>query len=236
MLEIPTYWVRPPQVLSAVAGVHRFVWDLHYPPVPGSKPDYPISAIPCNTSPSPTSPWVMPGQYTVRLSINGKDYKRPLVIKMDPRVKSSEADLAQQFEVSKQLYDDLLLVSTALDQVSALRHELQELQEKKDKHVHAAAAEFEEKLDELAGGESRRRRRAPSGDRDTLNHLRGALRGLLDLVQGADVAPTSQAVTAANKSHQATGALLAQWKNLLEHDLPTVNELMRKEKRPEILY
>jgi hypothetical protein len=31
-LEVPLYWVRSPQVLSAQPGMHRFAWDLHYPP------------------------------------------------------------------------------------------------------------------------------------------------------------------------------------------------------------
>ena len=35
MLHIPTYWVRPPQTLSAEAGTHRFLWNMHYADVPG---------------------------------------------------------------------------------------------------------------------------------------------------------------------------------------------------------
>src|SRR5262249_15699813 len=31
-LPIPTYWIRPPRVLPGEAGMHRFVWDLRYPP------------------------------------------------------------------------------------------------------------------------------------------------------------------------------------------------------------
>ncbi|HKW45230.1 MAG TPA: hypothetical protein VJN22_06185, partial [Candidatus Eremiobacteraceae bacterium] len=44
-LRVPTYWVRQPQQLSAAAGMHRFVWDLHYPPPAATSFDYPISAI-----------------------------------------------------------------------------------------------------------------------------------------------------------------------------------------------
>ena len=29
-LTIPSYWIRPPQILSAKAGSHRFVWDLRF--------------------------------------------------------------------------------------------------------------------------------------------------------------------------------------------------------------
>ena len=31
----PVYWYRPPQRLSTAAGMHRFVWDVHYQPLPG---------------------------------------------------------------------------------------------------------------------------------------------------------------------------------------------------------
>src|SRR5205807_2911150 len=104
MLEIPAYWLRPPQVLSMAAGMHRFLWDMHYPSVPGIKPEYPIAAIPHNTVPQSTSPWVMPGQYTVVLSVNGKSYSQPLTVQMDPRVKTPNAGLAQQFKLSQQVY------------------------------------------------------------------------------------------------------------------------------------
>ncbi|MGZ4879237.1 MAG: WD40/YVTN/BNR-like repeat-containing protein, partial [Candidatus Angelobacter sp.] len=104
MLSIPAYWVRPPQTLSAAAGTHRFLWDMHYPNVPGVEAEYPIAAIPHNTAPQPTGPWAMPGQYTVALTANGKTYSQPLTIKMDPRVKTSPAGLQQQFKLSNDLY------------------------------------------------------------------------------------------------------------------------------------
>ncbi len=34
----PLYWYRPPQVLSTAAGMHRFVWDVHYQPLAGLVP------------------------------------------------------------------------------------------------------------------------------------------------------------------------------------------------------
>ena len=32
-LRIPSYWIRPPQSVSTKAGMHRFLWDVHYTPV-----------------------------------------------------------------------------------------------------------------------------------------------------------------------------------------------------------
>jgi hypothetical protein len=91
-VNIPLYWIRPQQMLSGEAGAYRFTWDMHYKPLEVS-PQYPISAIYKNTEPEQSAPWVLPATYTVKLTVNGKTYTQPLTIKMDPRVKTSAADL-----------------------------------------------------------------------------------------------------------------------------------------------
>ncbi len=106
-VNVPEYWVRPPQVLSGAAGMHRFTWDLHYPAPAGAAQSYPISAIYRNTPTEPAGPWVMPGTYAVRLTVDGKTYTQPLTVRMDPRVKTPALVLTQQFHLSKQIYDAL---------------------------------------------------------------------------------------------------------------------------------
>src|SRR5262249_42891197 len=90
-LNIPAYWVRPAQVLSSAPGMHRFLWDLHHPPLTRARIDYPIQAVLHDTVPAPTSPWVTPGTYTVKLTVKGKSYSQPLTLRMDPRVKAPPA-------------------------------------------------------------------------------------------------------------------------------------------------
>jgi hypothetical protein len=99
-LAIPSYWLRPLQQLSGEAGMHRFLWDMRYQPVPGVPPAYPIAAIYMNTPSAPTAPWALPGKYTVVLTVNGKSYSQPLVLRMDPRVTTPQKDLEEQFKLS----------------------------------------------------------------------------------------------------------------------------------------
>ncbi|HUK89457.1 MAG TPA: glycoside hydrolase, partial [Blastocatellia bacterium] len=85
-LSVPMYWIRRPRVLSGEAGMHRWVWDLHYPRpewIPGSPP---ISAIRHDTPLEPEGPAIAPGQYTVKLTVDGKTLTQPLTVKLDPRV------------------------------------------------------------------------------------------------------------------------------------------------------
>ncbi len=103
--NVPWYWIRPPRVLSTAAGMHRFVCDLHYPPFPPKTPSFPIAAIPRDTAPEFSSPWVLPGTYTVRLIADGNSHSQPLLVQMDPRVKATPADLEQQFALSMKVYE-----------------------------------------------------------------------------------------------------------------------------------
>jgi len=99
-LNVPTYWIRPPQILSSSAGMHRFVWDLHYPPPDALAHEYPISAIYHDTPRYPIGPAVLPGQYSIKLTVDGRSYRQPLTVRMDPRVKTSSAGLLQQFTLA----------------------------------------------------------------------------------------------------------------------------------------
>src|SRR5262249_52290552 len=110
-LTIPSYWIRPPQILSAQAGSHRFIWDLRYPPGAGGKGfgfggGYSMAAIYKNT-PGPQGPMVMPGQYTVKLTVEGESLVQPLTVKMDPRVKTPPEGLQKQFDLSMQCYEGI---------------------------------------------------------------------------------------------------------------------------------
>jgi hypothetical protein len=102
--NVPDYWIRPEQRLSAEAGMHRFVWDMTYPPPAGASLRFPISAIYMNTPRVPTGPWVLPGRYTVRMTVDGRTYTQPLTVKMDPRVTTPAAALQEQFDLSMGLY------------------------------------------------------------------------------------------------------------------------------------
>jgi photosystem II stability/assembly factor-like uncharacterized protein len=103
-VNIPLYWIRPQSILSNKAGMHRLLWDMKYAPlnIPVS---YPMTAVKNNTAPDATAPWVLPGIYSVRITVGSKVIEQPLEIKMDPRVKTAMADLQRQHNLSKACYD-----------------------------------------------------------------------------------------------------------------------------------
>jgi hypothetical protein len=121
-LKIPRYWVRQPEALPAQPGLHRFFWDMHLEPLKDVEAEYPMTAVFHKTAPHPTGPWVTPGDYSVVLTASGKSLTQPLVVKMDPRLKVTPAELAKQFDLSKALYETratLLPIGKSFDSLVA---------------------------------------------------------------------------------------------------------------------
>ena len=219
-LEIPSYWLRPPHPLASNAGFHRFVWDMHYARVPGIKPEYPIAAVPWNTVPSPTSPWIMPGKYTVVLTVDGQQYKQPLTVEMDPRVKTPVADLLKQFDLSQQVYQDLLALQPVIDKATAARAQLKAMREKASGADASRIDEASKELESLEGGEGRRRR---GPQPENLTGVRTSLLTMLTMLQEVDAAPTTQAAAAVPKLHASAVALIEQWHEVETKQLAPLN-------------
>jgi photosystem II stability/assembly factor-like uncharacterized protein len=104
-LAYPTYWFRPPQNPPAAPGMHRFVWDLRYAPLDTLRHDYPMTAIYRDTPREPRGPIALPGEYTVKLTVDGKSFTEALTVKMDPRIKTPPAALKQQFDLAMKIVE-----------------------------------------------------------------------------------------------------------------------------------
>ncbi len=109
-LQWPTvaeYWMANPQPLPTHVGMNRFVWDLRYSPPPAVKHSYPMSAIPHATPAGPEGPLAVPGNYVVKLTVDGQTYTQPLTVKRDPRVTAPASAFAAQLSLLQKLMDGM---------------------------------------------------------------------------------------------------------------------------------
>jgi photosystem II stability/assembly factor-like uncharacterized protein len=176
-LVVRADWARPARLLSGAEGMHRWVWDLREAPPRVERREYPISATPGRTPPEPEGPLVLPGRYTVALTVNGTTRTRELLVAMDPRVKATRADLEAQFAAARRLAGDLARLAEARakgaadpDKAGVLEEKLlrlygllQESDDAPTPQLLAAAEEIEKSFADLAvkakDGEKPRRRR-----------------------------------------------------------------------------
>jgi hypothetical protein len=84
-LSIPAFWVRTPEPLSSAAGMHRLIWDFR--PTPPQRAAGGGGGGGGGGFGRGGATLVLPGVYSVRLTVDGKKYTQPLVVKSDPRSK-----------------------------------------------------------------------------------------------------------------------------------------------------
>jgi photosystem II stability/assembly factor-like uncharacterized protein len=117
-LDVPTYWIRPPQLVETGPGSHRFVWDLRYQPL-HFVPFFEIAAVYHDTPTYPSSPLAAPSQYKVVLKVDGVEQSKPLTLLLDPRIKTSTAGIRRQSEIALACYQ----AAKEMAEESAKRHE-----------------------------------------------------------------------------------------------------------------
>jgi hypothetical protein len=227
---IPMYWVRPQQILSAASGMHRFVWDVHYSPPDALNHEFPISAIVHDTPQLPLGAWAMPGKYTVKLTVDGKAYTQPLTVRMDPRIQTSEADLRKQFEMEAGIARGMNESFEALQQVRALRPQLTDRAGKTKGPLADSLSALDRQAAELEGASQAAFFGVPPSGKqpENLSTLNQHFAQLLNVVDSADAAPTTQASAVYQQLQDALGSLLAQWRKLRDSDVAALNASLKK--------
>ena len=234
--NVPEYWVAHPKPLSRNSGLNRFVWDLRYAPPPVLRHEYPISALYENTPGLPLGALATPGQYRVRLTVNGRTYEQPLQVAMDPRVDVTSGALAEQFTLERKILD---LVTSSYDsykQAAALRQALAIDQKQMETRGAGEAAmkslkDFDQKLQRMegsdagfGGGGGGRGRQAP-----TFAVLNRSLGSLASIVDQQDAAPTAVMETTYDDYCREFASVSQSWNDLMGTDLAKLNEALSKQ-------
>jgi photosystem II stability/assembly factor-like uncharacterized protein len=224
-LDIPMYWVHDAEPLSAEAGMHRFVWDLRYA----------FAGARRRSRRGGGGPIAVPGRYTVKLTATGKTISVPLVITMDPRVKTSAADLERQFQLASRMAAGVGEFSAAVTRADDLQKQIAARSKEAagNAELAAALADLDKKIGATVGsgaggGFGGFGFAIPGNEPMTLRQVSGAMGTLMGIVESADVAPSADAAAASEKWEAAGKATLARWSAIQANDLANVNSLLEK--------
>jgi len=238
---VPVYWYRPPQTLAASAGMHRFLWDVHYQPLAGAggggRGGLPIQGIPHNSPSAATTPWVAPGAYTLTLTAGGRSYSQPITVRQDPRVRTPVAVMQQVYELTEAMYFGAVEAQEAAAALAALRAQAGKIQAQGSAAQALAAfigkaADLEGQLPAAGGG---RGGGAPSPSAPaTLRAAQALLSGQMNAMQAADVAPTANTLAAVTAALSAAETVMARWASLRSVDLPALNATLKAAGLPTI--
>jgi photosystem II stability/assembly factor-like uncharacterized protein len=219
---------KPEKQLEPKPGLNRYVWDLRYDEVPRMK-NYYLYEYQDGTA----GPYVLPGKYQVKLTVDGRSEIQPLEVKMDPRVKTSMADLKAQFDLLMEIRQQLTRLYTTYEQMSDVRAQLKAMRTRLPqtvayKPVLTAADELDTKLASIQDEMIERRNRSNEDSLSFGVKLDGQLSGLAMYVASeSDSAPTAAALARYDELRGQMEAALGQWKNVVETDLPNFEKLTR---------
>jgi len=162
-------------------------------------------AVPHRSVLPPAAPFAPPGRYTVRLTVAGKRVTQPLVLRLDPRVKTPAAGLAQLAALTREMYAGAVATHAAYQQAHALVATL-------DSGVAVRA-----QIESLAPAPRPRARgfgRPNPAEPPTLQSASNALLQAAMAMQGADVTPTAAQVAACTRARAQAATVLARWARL----------------------
>lgn len=232
--ESPDHW--PERTVPMKAGLNRVVWDLTGDgarPIPDAQVDMG----------RPTEgPRVNPGEYEVRLIVDGQTFKEKLLVQADPRQQVPAADLAAQERLAMQVRGDLNELSLTVERLRVLRDQLRSRNdllrnEKGASKLREESSSLIQKLDALEEKLHNPRARIPY---DILAQKGGAklyskLIFLYNVILQGDGAPTQGTRDVYRQLRGELKQLLSEWEKIVKEDLPKLNNLARKQNWPIVV-
>jgi photosystem II stability/assembly factor-like uncharacterized protein len=215
-LPIAERWFPEPEVLQTTPGMHRFLWNLTWSSSGGSGVDDEDSDYL-----NPSGPKVVPGIYTVKLTVDGSPLTQTLRVVMDPRSAATPEVLRQQLELGREIFAETLEARRALAEITSVQKQLADLTQKlddKNSAVKSALMDAQTEISTIMNGTG-----SASGRTGGLENGFSDMVSALRVVEGGDRTVPSQAIAVYNQSKLRVQAATAEWGNFKTSKLLQLN-------------
>ncbi len=237
--NVPDYWFGPAEILATKAGLNRFVWNLEWPHpdtltynfrgrhidyIEYTLPDHAIAGkTPVNQPPGPLA---VPGRYEVVLTVDGKTYRQPLVVALDPRVRVAPGDLEAQLDIARMIDDWMNSSYYSFNEVVALRASVAAIQKSMNGNTQAkelsdALPTLDKELGEIQEGTNT----APG-----FGAVNRDVTRFVTMIQSGDIRPARSVIENAAPSCVALKNDLARWRKINTETLPALNKILAQSK------
>ncbi len=237
--NVPDYWFGPAEILSTKAGLNRFVWNLEWPHpdtltynfrgrhidyIEYTLPDHAVAGkTPINQPPGPLA---VPGRYEVVLTVDGKTYRQPLVVALDPRVLVAPGDLEAQLDLARMIDDWMNTSYHSFIEVGALRSMAAATQKglngnPQAKELSDALQALDKELGEIQEGTST----APG-----FGAVNRDVSRFVTMIQSGDIRPARSVIENVAPSCVALKNDLARWRKINAETLSSLNQMLAQSK------
>jgi photosystem II stability/assembly factor-like uncharacterized protein len=217
--------------VSAEAGLNRFVWDLRY----ADAVRFPGMIL---WSGETRGPKVVPGNYQVKLTVDGSTMAETFEVKADPRLTTTAADYAKQLDLSLKIRDKLNETHNAIIQIRDVKKQVDDLVKRvggQSKPIADAGAALNKKLTEV---EEALYQTKNQSSQDPLNfpiRLNNKLAALGGVVSQSETPPNEQSYAVYEELVAEINAQLAKLAQITKTDVPAFNQMVRDANIPAIV-
>jgi photosystem II stability/assembly factor-like uncharacterized protein len=221
-LAVAERWLPKPQKLERGSGMHRFIWDL----------------VCCQTSAGPQeaeeddehgatrAPRVVPGMYEVRLTVDGKTRMQPLKLVMDPRSMATAEELERQYQLSRQMFAEILVARHALAEIHVVQTKLATLAANPNmqaSELKLTVVRVRDQISQILTGTA-----PPSGNAMGLEVATRNIASALRVVESGNRTAPSQAIALYEEGERAAKLSMDEWSRMKTSQLPGLNEELKR--------
>jgi hypothetical protein len=174
---------------------------------------------------------VPPGTYTVKLSVDGKEFSQPLTVLKDPNVAGNDGDIQKQTAMLFDLRKDLESVADMINQIELIRGQIESLRSllRGNAEVLRAADDLDKKLIDIEDnliqrkftGQGQDTVRFPPKLISKINYLAGG-------VNSGDFAPNTQQIEVQTMFKAQLASLRKRLDDVVSGDVGNFNRLLRE--------
>jgi len=212
-------------------GLNRFVWDMRYP----EATRFPGMILWAGQTQGPK---VVPGNYQVKLTVDGQTITQNFEIKPDPRLGTTPADYAKQLDLALKIRDKLTETHNAIIQIRDVKKQIEDLVKRvgpQSKPIADAGNGLNKKLTEI---EEALYQTKNQSSQDPLNfpiRLNNKLAALLGVVSRSDTPPNEQSYAVYDELAADINAQLQKLAQIMKTDVPAFNQLVKDQNIPAIM-
>jgi hypothetical protein len=217
-------------------GLNRVAWDLR---VEGARQRRPPSEEFIAFFGGLRGPQVLPGTYTVRLSVGDKSIEKRVEVKMDPTVNVSMDDLKVMYDLSTKTTQMQSATTDALRTLDSVKEQLQQIEKTVKDRMPDPPAELTKAIsdnvkqvdgliEKLARGEGG----LGLGGSPRLNDHLG---NIFFSIEGANAAPTPPQRELFNEVQSEFRERIAEVNRFINESVPRLNETLKKHNAPTVI-
>jgi hypothetical protein len=221
--------------LPVKQGMNRFVWDMRH--------DRSSRVIAGGAKSSALEgPLVLPGTYTISLTVAGETKEQQVVIDKDPRVTASDDDFRKQLDMMLQVRDKVTEVHDGIIRIRSVRSQVNEWAVRaKSSNKGEALAEVLSGLTKSLGAVELELIQTKAPEEEGLDKIAlpsgigHKLKELMAAVSSADAAPTSQQYDVYKEFSEKADGALGRLEKLVDEDVQRFVDMLHELEVPAIV-